>query len=216
MSEERAVEANAGKRPKTIEEVVQYALGHKTRVHILIVLNDGIYTAVEIAEIIGEPLNNVSNHLVKMLEDGSIEIAHETKRGNLIQYGYKAVEVAFYSQEAAEEMTQLQRHMTVGAIYQSGSAEVLAALYAGNLADPRAVVYWDGYNVDPQGREDMEAENRRYLDRLREIEIESINRRAKSGEELTSMLVNLDVFKRARRSMNDRPSQNGERSSRRD
>lgn len=189
--------------PKGIEEVVQYALGHKTRVHILIVLNDGIFTAAQLAEIIGEPLNNVSNHLVKMLEDGSVEIAKEERRGNIVQYWYKAVEIPYYSQDAAEEMTQLQRHMTAGAIYQSGSAEVLAALYAGKLADPRAVVYWDWYNVDAQGREEIEAENRRYLERLRDIEVRSTNRRAKSGEDAISMLVNLDVFERVRKARDD-------------
>lgn len=189
--------------PKGIEEVVQYALGHKTRVHILIVLNDGIFTAAQLAEIIDEPLNNVSNHLVKMLEDGSVEIAKEERRGNIVQYWYKAVEIPYYSQEAAEEMTQLQRHMTAGAIYQSGSAEVLAALYAGKLADPRAVVYWDWYNVDAQGREEMEAENRRYLERLREIEVQATNRRAESGEDAISMLVNLDVFERVRKARDD-------------
>lgn len=197
------MEAKAAKRPKKIEEAIQYALGHKIRVHILIVLNDGIYTAAQLAEIIDEPLNNVSNHLGRMLEDGSVEVAKEERRGNVIQYWYKAVEIPYYSQEAAEEMTHLQRHMTAGAIYQSGSAEVMAALYDGKLADPRAVVYWDWYNVDSQGREEMAAENRRYLERLREIEVASTNRRAKTGEESTSMLVNLDVFERVRKARDD-------------
>lgn len=186
-------------RPKGIEEVVQYALGHKIRVHILIVLNDGIFTAAQLAEIIGEPLNNVSNHLRKMLDDGAVEIAREERKGNVVQYWYKAVEIPYYSQGAAEEMTQLQRQMIAGAIVQSGSAEVLAALYAGKLADPRTVLFWHWYNVDQQGREDLEAENVRYLERVREIEAESVNRRAGSGEESTSMLVSLSVFERARK-----------------
>lgn len=197
------MEAKAAKRPKKIEEAIQYALGHKIRVHILIVLNEGIYTAAQLAEIVDEPLNNVSNHLGKMLEDGSVEVAKEERRGNVIQYWYKAVEIPYYSQEAAEEMTHLQRHMTAGAIYQSGSAEVMAALYAGKLADPRAVVHWDWYNVDQQGREEMEAENRRYLARLREIEVEATNRRAKTDEEPISMLVNLDVFERVRKAQDN-------------
>jgi DNA-binding transcriptional ArsR family regulator len=193
------LEAKAAKRPKKIEEVIQYALGHKIRVHILIVLNDGIYTAARLAQIIDEPLNNVSNHLRKMLEDGSVEVAKEERKGNVVQYWYRAVEIPYYSQEAAEEMTQLQRQMTAGAIFQSGSAEVMAALYAGKLADPRAVVFWHWYNVDQRGRDDLEAENRRYLERLREIEVESTNRRAESGEDATSMLVNLTVFERVRK-----------------
>lgn len=193
-------------RPKGIEEVVQYALGHKIRVHILIVLNDGIYTATQLAEIIGESLNNVSNHLRKMLDDGAVEIAKEERKGNIVQYWYKAVEIPYYSQEAAEGMTHLQRQMIAGAIVQSGSAEVLAALYAGKLADPRTVLFWHWYDVDQQGRKDLEAENVRYLERVREIEAESSDRRVESGEDSTSMLVSLSVFERARKAGHMPPS----------
>lgn len=189
----------AGRAKKKIEDVVQYALGHRTRVQVLIVLNDGSYTASELAKIIDEPLSNVSNHLQKMLEDGSIEIAREERKGNMVQYWYKAVEIPIYSTEEAEAMTPLQRQVTVGAIVQSGSAEVLAALQGGTLADPRSVLFWHWYNVDRQGREEMDVETHRYLERLREIEVESANRRAQSGEDGTSMLVNLAVFERARK-----------------
>ncbi len=196
------MELKTGRRPnqpKRIEEVVQYALGHRTRVQILIVLNEGIFTAAQLSQMIEEPLNNVSNHLRKMLDDGSIEIAKEERRGNFVLYWYKAVEIPCYTQEVAEEMTPLQQQMTVGAIVQSGTAEVFAGLYAGKLRDPRSVLYWDWYHLDRQGRQDLEAENDRYLERVREIEAESTNRRARSGEESTSMLLNLAVFERARR-----------------
>lgn len=189
----------AKKKPKSIEEVVQFALGHRLRVELLIVLNDGVpMTATQLAEIIDEPLNNVTNHLRKMLEDGSVEIAREEQRGNIVQYWYRSVAIPFYSQEAAEEMTHLQRQMTAGAIVQSGSAELLAGLYAGKLADPRTVLFWDHFNVDQAGREAIEAENERYLERIQEIEIEATNRRAGSGEDSTSMLVSLSVFERVR------------------
>lgn len=191
-----ATTAKRGK--KGIEDVVQYALGHKTRVQILIALNDGSYTAAELAEILAEPLPNVSNHVRRMLDDGSIEIAKEVRKGNMVQHWYKSVEIPVYSTEEAEAMTPLQRQVTVGAILQSGSAELFAALYAGTLADPRSILFWHWYNVDARGREEMEVESHRFLDRLREIEAESTNRRAESGEGSSPMLVNLAVFERAR------------------
>jgi DNA-binding transcriptional ArsR family regulator len=187
------------RRPKQIEEAVQYAIGHKTRVGILIVLNEGIYTAAQLAQIVGEPQNNVANHLRKMLDDGSIEIAKEERKSNFVVYWYKAVELSCYSQEEAEAMTTVQQQMTVGAIVQSATAELFAALYAGKLRDPKSVLFWHWYNMDPQGQEDLEAENVRYLERVREIEAESTNRRAASGEDSTSMLVSLAVFERARK-----------------
>lgn len=195
------MEAKAAKKPnqpKGIVEVVQYALGHKIRVHILIALNDGTHTAAQLAEMLDEPLNNVSNHLRKMLDDGAIEIAKEERKGNVVQYWYRGVEIPYYSQEEVEEMTPLQRQLTAGAVVQSGSAEVMAALYAGNLADPKTVLSWDVYSVDTQGREEIEAENVRYLDRLRDIHVEATNRRAQSGEEAIPMVISLAAFERSR------------------
>jgi DNA-binding transcriptional ArsR family regulator len=192
-------ESENQRKPKQIEEVVQYALGHRLRVEILILLNQGIFTSGELAEQLGEPVNNVQNHLRKMLEDGSIEIAEKVEKSNLVLYRYKAVEIPVYSQGAAEAMTPLQQQMTVGAILQSGVAEELAALYRGKLRDPRSCLYWDWFHVDQRGREDLEAENVRYLERVREIEAESTNRRALSREESTSMLLKLAVFERARK-----------------
>jgi DNA-binding transcriptional ArsR family regulator len=187
------------RRPKRIEETVQYAVGHKTRVNILIALNEGIYTAAQLAQIVGEPQNNVANHLRKMLDDGSIEIAKEERKSNFVLYWYKAVELSCYSQEEAEAMTPAQQQVTVGAIVQSGTAELFAALYAGKLRDPRSVLFWRWYNMDQQGQKDLEAESARYLERVRAIEAESTNRRADSGEDSTSMLVSLSVFERARK-----------------
>jgi DNA-binding transcriptional ArsR family regulator len=193
------VETVGRRAKKRIEDVVQYALGHRTRVQILILLNESAYTTTELAEIIGERLSNVSNHIHRMLEDGSIEIAGQDQRGNVVQYQYKAVELPVYTTEEAEAMTPLQRQMTVGAIVQSACAEVLAALYAGNLANPKSILFWHWYNVDVQGRDEIDVETHRYLGRLREIEAAATNRRAHSQEEGISMLVNLAAFKRARK-----------------
>lgn len=187
------------RRPKQIEEAVQYAVGHKTRVNILIALNEGIYTAAQLAQIAGEPQNNVANHLRKMLDDGSIEIAKEERKSNFVVYWYKAVQITCYSQEEAEAMTPVQQQVTVGAIVQGATAELFAALYAEKLRDPRSVLFWDWFNVDGKGQKDLEDENSRYLERVREIEAESTNRRADSGEDSTSMLVSLSVFERARK-----------------
>jgi DNA-binding transcriptional ArsR family regulator len=191
----------AKRTKKRIEEVVQFALGHKTRVHILILLNEGIYTASELATMMDEPLNNVHKHIGKMLEDGSIEIAIEEETGNLTRYRYKAVETQCYQQEEFEQLPFTYRQNITGAIIQSGTAEVMAGFYAGSLADPRACCYWDWYNLDAQGRRDAESLNLRYLNELREIEVESTNRAARSGEETTSMLLHNMFFERPRKGL---------------
>jgi DNA-binding transcriptional ArsR family regulator len=200
-----ATKAKGGKGKKTrqprkkIEEVVSYALGHRTRVEILIALNEELFTAQGLADRLGQSPSNIGNHLQRMLEEGAIEIGKEARKGNVTQYWYKAREIPVYTPEDAEAMTPLERQVTVGAIVQSGLAEVLAALSAGTLSDPQSILYWDWYHLDAEGQKEADIESHRYLERLRDIEAASANRRAKSGGKGSSMLVKLAFFRRARK-----------------
>jgi DNA-binding transcriptional ArsR family regulator len=193
------VKGIAKQAKKGIEEVVQYALGHRIRVQVLIALNEEIYTAAEISEIVGVPLSTLHNHLHRMLEDGSIEIAREEKKGNMTQYYFRAVEVQTYTVEEFERLPYPYRQNIVGAIVQSGTAEVMAGLYAGKLADPRAHVYWKRYNLDEQAHRDADELTERYLDELREIEVDATNRVAATAAETAPMLLNLAFFERPRK-----------------
>lgn len=199
----KTAERHRGKRKekpkKRIEEVVQYALSHKYRVEILILLNQASYTAGQLSELTEIPLSTVSNHIKRMLQNGSIEVAKvEERRGTNI-YWYRAIEIPEYSQEQAEALTEFERHTIAGWVVQSGMAEVVAALWKRNLADPRTILHWSWYTFDAKGRADMEAENVRHLERIREIECESANRVAVSKEVPISMIVSLYSFVRARK-----------------
>lgn len=194
-----ALKDKAKKAKKGIVESVQYALGHKTRVHILIVLNEGIYTAGEISEILDVPINTLHNHLRRMLADGSIEIAKKEERaGNMIQYWYRAVERKSYTVEEFEKLPFPFQQNIVGAIVQCGTAEVMAGLYGGQLADPRATVFWDWYNLDAEGRKKADARTERYVEEMQGIECEAVNRAVTSGEKLVTMVLNLTFFERPR------------------
>lgn len=199
MEKEKVRQARKG-----IEEVVAYALGHRIRIQILVALNEGSYTAAQISEKIDEPQENVQNHLRQMLEDGSIEIDEERPRGNRIQYTYRSVVVHTFTAEEFERLPYRFRQTIVGAILNSGIAEILAGFHAGKLAEPRAHEYWDWYNLDAQGQDDADARTHRFLREIREIEDESLARAAKSGEETTSMILELFFFERTRKG-GDRP-----------
>jgi DNA-binding transcriptional ArsR family regulator len=199
----KAAERHRGKRKKErkrIEEAVQYALGHHTRLEILILLNEAAYTTSEVAELTGIELKHVSNHLLRMLEDGSIEVAKKEERRGTMVYWYRALEVPEYSNEQAEALTEGELQLIAGVMVQSGTAELMAALHKGNLAVPQeTILSWDLYEVDGQGREDIEDDTARYLERLQEIQCESVNRVAESNEETNSMIVNVAAFRRARK-----------------
>jgi predicted transcriptional regulator len=201
----------AGQRKKSIEEVVSYALNHKIRVHILIVLNEGTFTTKQLADIIGEPLNNVANHVRELLEGGSIEIAKSEMVRNTQQHYYRAVEIPEYSDEEVAAMTPEQKQVTSGLAVQSMMAEIMAGLWSGRMRDdPHLWLAWDWRNVDAQGRKEIADEQARSWRRIQEIEEESMNRRAESGEEAVSVLVSQTGFKRARKGPTPPRSENSE------
>lgn len=191
--------SRAGNRGKAIEKVIVYALGHRTRVYVLTILNEGTYTANEIAQIIGEPLPNVSFHIRELLESGSIELAKTEKARNADLHFYRAVEMPFYSDEEMAAMTPAQRQVTYGLILQCMMAEALAAFWGGRMhSDPRIWMAWRWFNVDEQGRQDLANEQQRTWERYQEIEAESTNRRAQTGEDAASIIMAQMGFQRER------------------
>lgn len=187
------------KQRKKIEEAVQFALSHWIRLEILILLNEAEYTTSEIAELTEIQLKKISNHCLEMLNDGSIEVAKQEKRHGTMVHWYRAVDVPEYTREEAEKMTEMELQMIAGVITQSSTAELMAALHKGTLANARTILSWDLYDVDEQGREDIEEDVVRHLERLKEIKCESVNRVAVSKEKTTSMIVSVSAFVRARK-----------------
>lgn len=182
--------SRAGQRGKSIEEVVSYAIGHRIRVQILVILSEGVFTPDEIARIIGEPTNKVSHHIKELVDAGSIELAKTERVRNTLQHYYRAVEMPYYSDEEFAQMTSQQKQVTLGLALQQIMAETMAAFWAGNMvSDPRVWVTQRWFNVDAQGREEIADEQAQSWERTLEIEATALNRCAESGEEAESVIV---------------------------
>lgn len=191
--------ARTGQRGKSIEEVIAYAIGHRIRVQILVILSEGVFTPDQIARIIGEPTNKVSHHIKELVDAGSIELAKTEQVRNTLQHYYRAVEMPYYSDEEFAAMTPQQRQVTLGLALQQIMAEAMAAFWAGKMViDPRVWITQRWFNVDAQGREEIADEQARSWERVREIEIDSLNRCSDSGEETESVIVGQLGFLRER------------------
>jgi DNA-binding transcriptional ArsR family regulator len=194
-----AAAKRSGQRGKSIEEVVAYAVGHRVRVKILIALRDGVYSPAEIAEMIGEPLNKVANHMRELVDAGSIEIAESRTRRNTVQHLYRAVKTPHYSKEEIEAMTRHERQITAGLVIQSLLAEVMDALWAGKMSDdPDVMLVWERLNLDEQGRRDAAVEHEESWRKLQKIQAESLTRAAESDEETVPYIASVLGFQRAR------------------
>lgn len=196
-----------GQGKRGVEDAVGYALKHRQRVELLCLLNEGEHNRYELAASIGEEPNKIKHHLRELLDEGSIELAYSKRVGNMIQHYYRAVEIPFYSDEEIEALRLEERQAFAGVILQAVMAEALAALWAGKMADDRRVwLSWRWFHVDAQGREDIADEQARHWERVREIEAESTNRCAKSGEPTKSIIVTSLGYVRCRRAPMETPA----------
>ena len=188
------------KRGKTIEEVVSYSLGHRTRIEILTLLNEAVYTPDEIAEILGEPLGRVTHHVNELVDRGAIELAKTEPARNWTRHYYRAVEQPYISEEQALMMTPQQRQIFAGVVLQSIMVESMSAFWAGNLIDDpsHTLLSWRWFNVDQEGQDEIMEELSDSWERIRQIEARSTARRLKTKEEAISMIVAMQGFKRSR------------------
>jgi DNA-binding transcriptional ArsR family regulator len=190
--------ARRGQRWKRIEEVVAYAISHRTRIKILFLLNHSTYSTAELAEHMGESLSNVANHVRELLDAGSIEVAKEKRRGNKVVAILRAVRRPEYSEKDIAAMNLTERQNVFAFVIQSMFAEVMAALWEGTIrADPRSSFGWNFMNLDEQGRQEMADEQEGSWERLQEVEANSFNRIALSGGEPTTYIVGQIGFTRA-------------------
>ncbi len=201
----------AGQGGKSIEQLITYTVNHPIRVRILVLLNEGSdYSHREIAEILDEPMNKIGNHLREMVDAGAIEVAAIEHPGNFSRHVYRAVESSYHSDEEMAAMTPYERQLDYGLSIQHLIAETIASFQAGKIRDdPRSWVASNWLNLDEQGRRDIADEQERSWERLEEIEAESINRAANSGETTTSYVVGQVSFERARKAPKSSRSADG-------
>lgn len=197
------LKAKKGQRGKSIEEVVSYALGHRIRIEVLALLNEGVYTPDEISSILDEPIGKITHHISELAEGGAIELARTEPVRNATRHFYRAVQQPYVSAAEAAAMTPQQRQVIAGLILQSIMAESMSAFWAGKMIDDpdHTLLSWRWFNVDQEGRGEIIAELAASWERVREIEARSAVRRMESGEDAVSVIVAMQGFQRTRSSL---------------
>jgi DNA-binding transcriptional ArsR family regulator len=189
----------AKNRKRSIEEAVSYAIAHRIRIEILCLLNEATYNATQLSELTPWPLTTISHHIKEMLDSGSIEVARITKVRNTDQYFYRAVELPVVSDEEAVALPAEVKQEYAAVVLQAIMAESLAALRSEKLnKDPRVRMMWRWFNLDEQGRDELADEQQESWQRITEIEARSANRRARSGEEATTLIAATLGFERSK------------------
>lgn len=193
--------ATSTNKPKrSVEEAVQYALGHRIRNEILTLLNDGPASHSELAKMMSQGVSKIGHHIQEMLKDDSIELARVEQVRNTNVHIYRAVERPFISDAVARKLPSEANNEAAAFILQGMMAEALSALWTGKL-DAKARHVWMGWrsvNLDAQGRREAHEEQAESYGRLVEIEARAAERLAESGESGTSTVVATLGFERSR------------------
>jgi DNA-binding transcriptional ArsR family regulator len=178
---------------------VSYAVGHRIRIEVLGILNEGPRSPSELAKLTRQPLTTISHHIKELVDSGCIELARVEKVRNADQHYYRAVELPFISDDEADLLPPEVKQEYAAVILQAIMAEGLGALWAGKMSnDPTVRMMWRWFNLDEQGRRELADEQRESWERVVEIEARSTARRVESGEKATSMVVTAMGFERAR------------------
>lgn len=180
-----------------LEEALSYALGHRIRIEILCLLNEAVYSTVELTARMPWSLPVVSYHVKELLKKSSIEIADVKKVRNVDQHFYRAVELPEVDDEEATKLPPEVKQEYAAVILQAVLAECLDAFRAEKLTEPNVRMMWSWFNLDQEGRLELADEQRESWDRVNDIEARSINRQAESGEQGTSMIAVTLGFERS-------------------
>jgi len=195
---ETAIRLGQGER--SVAAAVTYAITHQVRAEIRTLLNEEPRSQEELGHLIRAPAKgNVGHHLKQMLANGSVEVAYVKPARNALERYYRASEIPLFTDEEVAAMSPEIKQAICGLILEAILAEAMAALWAGKMVHDRRVwMSWRWFNVDAQGREDIADEQARHWDGIQAIEVESLERCARSGEPTTSIIVSSMGYERSR------------------
>jgi predicted transcriptional regulator len=186
-------------RTRTIDDAVTYAVGHRIRIDALAILNDGKASPNEIAEVLGEDVKIVGNHIRYLFDSGCIEEVGTSKVRNATEHFYRAVTMPYIDEAEYHAMPMGVRRELCALIIQAIMAEVLASLRAKKIEEDDDVrLSWQRLNLDAEGKREVAAELKATAERLFDIQARNATRLAESGEIGKTEVVALMGFQRSR------------------
>ena len=165
------------------------AMSHPTRVHAMSVLaeralSDEAASPRELAEVIGEPLSNVTYHVNQLLQLGCIELVRTepARGGRVLEHFYRTTQRAFFDNDAWEALTEKERLGVTGVIMRMVAKDIAAAMASGTFfIEDNKHITRSPMKVDPEGWEEIGELLNRTTKELIEIE-ERVAARAETGQ----------------------------------
>ncbi len=144
----------------------------------------------ELSDELGVPLGNVSYHVRQLQSFGLIRLVRTTPRRGSIEHHYELIARPDITDQEWETLPEIVRQAMIGATLAPISRSVNTAAVAGGFSRREAHLSRTALTLDDEGWRDAAATLMEVVDRLEEIEQESVERLAAgSGEASASTLV---------------------------
>jgi DNA-binding transcriptional ArsR family regulator len=153
----------------------------------------------ELADVLGEPVNDVAYHVRRLRDLGIIELAGTRPVRGATQHFYRAVRRPFLNNEEVAELDRGEATASATNILQIEFADAAASIEAGKLVErPEHYVFRMPVNLDEEGWQEFHSIFAEAADRLYEAEARCVARRGEKGEESESVSVvaHLNLFER--------------------
>jgi DNA-binding transcriptional ArsR family regulator len=190
----------AAHSPDFVSPRLAAAMSHPTRVHTMSILLERTASPRQVAEEIGERLNNVTYHMNQLRKLGCIELVRteRVRGGRVFERFYRATRRAYFDQAAWDGLDEKERLDLTGVTLRMISQDITAAMAAGTIygADNAHVVRAPMV-VDGEGWQEITAVIERALEGLFEVESRVAERTLAGGEADIHTRVELLQFRAA-------------------
>jgi DNA-binding transcriptional ArsR family regulator len=164
---------SATRKPDFISPQLAAAMSHPTRVHAMSILLDHAASPREVAEEIGERLNNVTYHLHQLRKLGCIELVRteRVRGGRVLERFYRATQRLYFDEDAWQALNEKERLDLVGVSLRIISQDITSAMASGTFfADDSAHLCRMPMVVDADGWDEISELLERSTEELFEIE----------------------------------------------
>ncbi len=184
--------------PSFLSPQLAAAMSHPTRVQAMSILGERVASPRQLADEIGEPLNNVTYHVNQLRELDCIELVRTEPRagGRVLEHFYRATRRSYFDEEAWAELSKSERLGVVGAIVRMMSKDLAIAMASGDffVEDRKHVSRWP-MRVDEDGWDEIRDLLERTAEGLLEIEGRVADRQAEGGSVPLHVKVEMMQFR---------------------
>jgi DNA-binding transcriptional ArsR family regulator len=171
--------------PEFLSPQLAAAMSHPTRVHAMSILRERLASPREVAEEIGERLNNVTYHINQLRKLGCVELVRteRVRGGRVLERFYRAKRLLYFDEDAWQALTEKERLDLVGISLRMISEDITKSMAAGTIfGEDNSHLCRSAMVVDAKGWREITEVIERATAELFEIE-DAVAERAADGDD---------------------------------